>query len=1204
VTVELDYVVVVAAPTVTSLAADNSVATAFVPTNVFVPRGQTQIRVDVPTLGVSEDETVKMVAEDDGVVLFLEFVVAPAALVELEIAPARGPGGKPLEGTVQLSGRAPPTGAIVRLSASDTAVLSVPAEIVVAPGQSEARFPAFSRATATTTAVSCQASLGKSKAEATLTITPPSIDRVELLAEEVAGGNEVEGAVVLDGPAPSGGVLVRLQSSDPLVARVPARVTIAAGADRATFTVATSPSDDFPIAAVSASFGGTTRLAALTVLSPAVIDLGVAPRSAVGGRRITGRVVIDGNAGKSGAVVELGSSRPDLATVPRTVLVAPGSNTASFEIETRRVARATEVIFEGSLGGVTIDGAVTLVPARLGDSDGDGDVDIGDFAAFQACFSPERVAGGAEDFSVCRDAFDFDVDSDIDHSDYVVLESKLVGDAGGLARVHVELDQRIVPSVDSLPAASDGGSRPVAAMVDSKGAQSEFVETELIVEARDQRELSAFLRRWNGEVIGTLEPAEFGLDLAPQHLVRVETAGAEIASLGDILTDASGGLGGYFRVSSESGMRLLGIAAVESAGGAIVGVNWVGRGSDIRRGTTREHPTGSIPGYTPDAFQWGPLTTHGVPEAWRLLDLAGRLGNKVPVAVIDFGFAADADLLPGRTVFGIPLGTQNSILCGTAACPWHGTNVTNILAGQVDNSFGGAGVAGPVAAAPLTIHTPGDFFGQAASVLTAYGAGARITNISIRTLVPASMFWSVYLYDTTTDLVRRNGMLVFAAAGNDGLHVDEEDCAGICWEETWVAPCENDGVICVGGVNPDGATLAAGSNYGDEDVDLYAPYTVIVGPDPAPGNSAPRSVSGTSFSSPYAAGVAALVWAANPGLDANGVVDVLHRTARGLRGGDGDIVHASSAVLFTLGSLPPTIEILSPRDGGTYPDAFLGSAIGFHAVTSDREDGELEATWTSSLQGEIGRGNAINLHDLVPGTHTIFARVTDSTGITGEDRVTIRVNAVGPEIHIVRPFNQSHVNVGEEVLLRARSLDRAGASFRLPDSSIVWTSSLEGTLGTGHDVPVFLFEAGTHTITVRGTDARGATGVASITLVVDPPVEDPLPSVEILTPATDFTFEWDRTTLWNDCFKELQLDARATDNVTQEPIPDERISWHTDRKDLQDPFLGSGRNPFVGLFMSDCETTTQHVITCTVTDSRGNSRTSEPRRIRVRPVPH
>jgi hypothetical protein len=228
-------------------------------------------------------------------------------------------------------------------------------------------------------------------------------------------------------------------------------------------------------------------------------------------------------------------------------------------------------------------------------------------------------------------------------------------------------------------------------------------------------------------------------------------------------------------------------------------------------------------------------------------------------------------------------------------------------------------------------------------------------------------------------------------------------------------------------------------------------------------------------------------------------------------------------------------------------------------------------------------------------------------GVARVESAAPEVNAVGLEVDIFRPFTQSRVKVGEEVVFRARSLDRAGTSLQLPDSSIVWTSSLEGTLGTGHVVPVNLFEEGTHTITVRGTDARGATTVASITLVVDSPVEEPLPSVEILTPATDFTFEWDRRTLWNDCYKQLQLDARAIDNVTHERIPDERISWHTDRRDLQDPLLGIGRNPFAGpfgLFMSDCETTTQHVITCTVTDSRGNSRTSEPRRIWVRPMPH
>jgi hypothetical protein len=100
-------------------------------------------------------------------------------------------------------------------------------------------------------------------------------------------------------------------------------------------------------------------------------------------------------------------------------------------------------------------------------------------------------------------------------------------------------------------------------------------------------------------------------------------------------------------------------------------------------------------------------------------------------------------------------------------------------------------------------------------------------------------------------------------------------------------------------------------------VDIYGPYTVFVSDDPGttlPGGvaTASQSVSGTSFSSPFAAGVASLIIAANPALTADQVERILMESAH--RGAPGQVPlwpDAHAAVCRALvGGCPP--EVVTP----------------------------------------------------------------------------------------------------------------------------------------------------------------------------------------------------------------------------------------------------------------------------------------------------
>jgi len=130
-------------------------------------------------------------------------------------------------GGLTLSGAAPSGGFVVTLS-SNNSVATVPSSVTVPAG-----------------AVTLSS----------LTLNPTS----------VKGGDDSQGTVRLSGPAPSGGTVVSLSSSNTSVATVPASVTVAAGQTSRTFSVSTQRRSSNSSVNVLATYGGVTKTAALTV---------------------------------------------------------------------------------------------------------------------------------------------------------------------------------------------------------------------------------------------------------------------------------------------------------------------------------------------------------------------------------------------------------------------------------------------------------------------------------------------------------------------------------------------------------------------------------------------------------------------------------------------------------------------------------------------------------------------------------------------------------------------------------------------------------------------------------------------------------------------------------------------------------------------------------------------------------------------------
>jgi subtilisin family serine protease len=501
-----------------------------------------------------------------------------------------------------------------------------------------------------------------------------------------------------------------------------------------------------------------------------------------------------------------------------------------------------------------------------------------------------------------------------------------------------------------------------------------------------------------------------------------------------------------------------------------------------------------------------------VVDAWRALERAGKINangattSAIDLGIIDGGFSDNSGLntdFPVHTVESDEWNQPNPSPCGGGgSCPWHGTNVALAAAARLDNSFGTAGPAGPVARVMLEEKAFISLGGT--SVFELIDQGAEIINMSYGARFPAIGAWIGAAFDFFTAVADANDVLLFASAGNDGETVDGEDCFIFCWEEAYYSPCENSFVICVGGLADDSRDRHPNSNFGGENVDIYGPFCVYVGADPQSSSSANQRKCGTSFSSPFVAGVAALIWAANPSLDDDAVRVILmtraHQVTSFANGQTALLrkyVNAFGAVRFALGNIPPRIVIDAPADNSS----FLYATDKTYKATVDDLDSftKPSVTWASSLDGTLGTGSEITTHFTSPGTRTITATATDEDGAKRTASIIVTGTNSNPSAQIISPNNNATFYVNDPVPFSGEGLDGNGAfAGPMPCGSLSWKSSKAGDpdpLFTGCEKNNVVFTTtGTRTITLTATDAHGGTGTDTVTvnIVVKPPTGPPM----------------------------------------------------------------------------------------------------------------
>jgi hypothetical protein len=204
------------------------------------------------------------------------------------------------------------------------------------------------------------------------------------------------------------------------------------------------------------------------------------------------------------------------------------------------------------------------------------------------------------------------------------------------------------------------------------------------------------------------------------------------------------------------------------------------------------------------------------------------------------------------------------------------------------------------------------------------------------------------------------------------------------------------------------------------------------------------------------------------------------------------------------GNTAPVVTIAQPVHGSTFVP---GASIPFSGSASDAEERNLSSSlvWTSSRDGQIGTGASFVSSNLSTGTHGITARATDSAGQSGEAQVSITIAAppnAPPQVSIDAPASGQSFPAGASVQFTGSASDPEDGSL---SSSLVWTSSLDGPIGTGASFTRSNLSSGTHGITASATDSNGASGSAQVTLTIETAANLP-PTVQILAPASGSTF--------------------------------------------------------------------------------------------------
>lgn len=470
------------------------------------------------------------------------------------------------------------------------------------------------------------------------------------------------------------------------------------------------------------------------------------------------------------------------------------------------------------------------------------------------------------------------------------------------------------------------------------------------------------------------------------------------------------------------------------------------------------------------------LNKVGAPRAWD-----ASMGAGVTIAILDSGADLSHPDLVNNLVAGYnTLDANNNVadVCG------HGTAVAGVAAASVNNGIGVAGVAGGARIMPVRIAgidaTTGSCKAYSSSIVSgltfAADNGARVANISYGGVAASSAIQSAANY------MKSKGGLVFVSAGNNNLN-------------DTTAPTT---ALVVVAATDSADAKASFSNYG--------PYVTLAAPGVGIWTTSRGGVyqawSGTSFASPLAAGVAALMMAARPDLSNVQVEALLQASALDLGAAGRDSVFgygrvdAAAAVAAARAFAAPA-DVTSPTVAISAP---LGSSsvAGNVAVSVNATDNvgvtrvDLKVNGTTVATDSVGPFSFVwDSTNVANGMASLVAVAYDAAGNAGT-ATTVAVNVangvtaptpVGPDTvaPVVVINNPVAGAVSGTVAISVSASDNAalsGISQTLKVDAMVVASGAGGTLAYNWNTRKAT--KGWHTISATAADAAGNTTVKTV----------------------------------------------------------------------------------------------------------------------------